>query len=64
MPAIQRNDPYSSYNFLVTVNGISNDGEAVGGSFTEVSGLEFELSPIEYRNGSESTTPRKMLVVT
>jgi phage tail-like protein len=60
MPAVQRDDPYSSYNFLLTVNGISNDGEAVGGSFTEISGLEFELSPIEYRNGSEGTTMRKM----
>ena len=60
MPTIQRNDPYSSYNFLLTVNGISNDGEAVGGSFTEIGGLEFELTPIEYRNGSEDITARKM----
>ncbi|MFZ5744014.1 MAG: phage tail protein [Pseudomonadota bacterium] len=60
MPAIQRNDPYSSYNFLITVNGISNDGNAVSGSFKEIGGLEFEVSPIEYRNGSEATTVRKM----
>lgn len=60
MPAIQRNDPYTSYNFLLTVNGISNDGQAVSGSFTEIGGLEFEISPIEYRNGSEGTTVRKM----
>ncbi len=57
---VQRNDPYAAYNFLVTVNGISNDGEAVSGSFTEVSGLEFEISPIEYRNGSEPATVRKI----
>ena len=60
MPTIQRNDPYSSYNFLLTVNGISNDGEAVGGSFSEIGGLELELTPIEYRNGSEDITARKM----
>ena len=60
MPAIQRNDPYTSYNFLLTVNGISNDGQAVSGSFTEIGGLEFEISPIEYRNGSEGTTVRKI----
>ncbi len=60
MPPVERPDPYAAYNFLVTVNGISNDGTAVAGSFTEVSGLEFEISPIEYRNGSEPITMRKM----
>lgn len=60
MPPVERPDPYAAYNFLVTVNGISNDGTAVAGSFTEVSGLEFEISPIEYRNGSEAITVRKM----
>ncbi len=60
MPVVQRNDPYSSYNFLITVNGISNDGQAVSGSFTEIGGLELEMTAIEYRNGSEDTTMRKM----
>jgi phage tail-like protein len=60
MPPVQRSDPYASYNFLVTVNGVSNDGSAVAGSFTEASGLEFEISPIEYRNGSEPATVRKI----
>ena len=60
MAPVIREDPYGGYNFLVTVNGISNDGKAVKGSFTEVSGLETEVSPIEYRNGSEDITVRKM----
>ncbi|MBN9419591.1 MAG: phage tail protein [Alphaproteobacteria bacterium 65-37] len=60
MATVIREDPYGGYNFLVTVNGISNDGKAVKGSFTEVSGLETEVSPIEYRNGSEDITVRKM----
>jgi phage tail-like protein len=60
MAPVQRNDPYAAYNFLVTVTGISDDGNAVAGSFTEVSGLELELPPIEYRNGSEAITVRKM----
>jgi phage tail-like protein len=59
MPPVPRSNPYAGYNFLVTVNGISNDGQAAAGSFTEVGGLEVEVSPIEYRNGSESTTVRK-----
>lgn len=60
MPPVIREDPYGGYNFLVTVNGVSDDGNAVKGSFTEASGLETEVSPIEYRNGSEDITVRKM----
>jgi phage tail-like protein len=37
----------------VTINGVSDDGTAVKGSFTEASGLETEVTPIQYRNGSE-----------
>jgi phage tail-like protein len=32
----------------------------VKGSFTEISGLDAEIAPIEYRNGSEDITVRKM----
>jgi phage tail-like protein len=59
MPVI-REDPYGGYNFLITVTGVSDDGTAVKGSFSEISGLETELSPIEYRNGSEDITVRKI----
>lgn len=57
---VYRDDPYGGYNFLVTVNGVSDDGTAVKGSFTEASGLETEVPPIEYRNGSEDITVRKV----
>jgi len=60
MPPVYRDDPYPSYNFELTVTGISNDGKAVKGSFMEVSGLGVEQPPIEYRNGSEDITVRKM----
>lgn len=60
MPPVFREDPYPAYNFLVTVNGVSDDGEAVRGSFSEVSGLGVEITPIEYRNGSEDITVRKL----
>jgi phage tail-like protein len=59
MPVI-REDPYGGYNFLITVTGVSDDGTAVKGSFSEIAGLETELSPIEYRNGSEDITVRKV----
>ena len=60
MPPVHRDDPYGGYNFEVTINGISDDGKAVSGSFTEASGLEVTIDPIEYRNGSEDITPRKL----
>ncbi len=59
MPVL-RDDPYPALNFEVTIDGISDDGGAVKGSFSEVSGLEVEAAVIEYRNGSEPITPRKL----
>lgn len=55
-----RNDPYPASNFEITVTGISDDGKAVRGSFSEVSGLDVEIGVIEYRNGSEDITVRKL----
>lgn len=60
MPAVLRDDPYAGYNFEVIVTGISDDGTAVKGSFAEASGLEVTIDPIEYRNGSEDITVRKI----
>ena len=60
MPPILRDDPYAGYNFEVLINGVSDDGSAVRGSFAEVSGLEVAIDPIEYRNGSEDITVRKL----
>lgn len=60
MPPIFREDPYAGYNFEILVNGISDDGAAVKGSFAEVSGLEVEVTPIDYRTGTEETRVRKI----
>jgi len=60
MPAKFREDPYGGYNFEILINGISDDGTAVKGSFAEASGLEVEIQPIEYRNGAEDITVRKI----
>lgn len=60
MPPVQRDEPYAAHNFQVIVNGISDDGSAVSGAFTEVSGLEVEVNAIEYRNGNEDLTVRKL----
>ncbi|NUR70065.1 MAG: phage tail protein [Hamadaea sp.] len=38
-------DPYRAYNFKLLINGVTN------GHFTEVSGLEFTIPRIAYREG-------------
>jgi phage tail-like protein len=60
MPPVIRDDPYAVYNFHVIVTGVSDDGAAVSGAFTEVTGLELEIPPIEYRVGAEDITVRKV----
>jgi phage tail-like protein len=58
--AVLRDDPYSALNFQVVIVGVLEDGQAVRGSFAEVSGLDVSIAPIEYRNGSEDVTVRKI----
>ena len=60
MAPVIRPDPYSGYSFLVTVTGISDDGQASAGTFSEVSGMELEVAQVEYRTGAEPATVRKM----
>jgi phage tail-like protein len=55
-----REEPYPALNSQVVIDGIFDDGRAVRGSFAEVSGLGVEVEPIEYRNGSEDITVRKL----
>ena len=62
MPPVRRDDPYTAYNFQVILTGVSNDGKAVKGSFSEASGLEVEVPVIKYRNGSEDVDFWKWIV--
>lgn len=64
MPPTRRDDPYPGFNFQVTVTGVSNNGAAVSGSFTEISGLEVEIKNIDYRNGSEANRVRRIAGLT
>jgi phage tail-like protein len=43
----QRNDPYKNFNFRVEIDGLPVAG------FSECSGLETEVSVIEYREGGD-----------
>ena len=49
-----RKDPYRTYNFLVEIDGITRAG------FQECSGLDTSQDPIEYREGTDPLTPRKL----
>jgi len=53
MPTGDRDDPLLSFNFIVNIQGIE-----IG--FSEISGLTSESNVVEYRNGTETNTPRKL----
>jgi phage tail-like protein len=54
----ERTDPYRNFNFIVEIDGIKQAG------FTDCSGFGASTDPIEYREGGENTTVRKMPGVT
>jgi phage tail-like protein len=47
-------DPYASFNFRLEIDGITRAG------FSEVTGLNAEANVIEYREGNEGITARKL----
>jgi phage tail-like protein len=49
-----RVDPYRGYNFLVEIDGLTRAG------FREASGLDSAQDPIEYREGNQNLTARKL----
>ena len=54
MPTGDRIDPYRVYYFQVELDGINRAG------FRECSGLDTSQDPIEYREGTEGLTARKL----
>jgi phage tail-like protein len=54
MPTGQRVDPYASYRFLVEIDGIVQAG------FSECSGFGSSVEVIEYREGGDAATVRKL----
>jgi phage tail-like protein len=51
----ERDNPYSNFNFVVFV------GDTQLGAFSEISGLDSENTPIEYREGADSTNSVRKL---
>jgi phage tail-like protein len=54
----KRVDPYRNFNFLVEIDGITQAG------FSDCSGFGASTDPIEYREGGQNTTVRKLPGVT
>jgi phage tail-like protein len=54
MAAGTRVDPYMNFNFLVEIDGITQ------ASFQECTGLDCITDPVDYREGGENTTVRKL----
>ncbi len=54
MPTGDRKDPYHVFNFLVEINGITRAG------FRECSGLDSANDAVDYREGNEDITVRKL----
>jgi phage tail-like protein len=62
MPTFREN-PYSAFNYLVSLGGAQGDGSegSIIGGFSDVSGLGYEVKYSEYRNGNEKfNTVRKV----
>jgi phage tail-like protein len=58
-----REHPYAAFNYIVALGGAQGDGADgnVVGGFSDVSGLGYEVSYSEYRNGNERVnTVRKV----
>ena len=54
MPRRDPFDPYAGFNFKLEIEGITVAG------FSEVTGLNQESNVIDYREGQEGITPRKL----
>ena len=50
----ERRDPYRNFRFRVEIEGIQQAG------FSEVSGFDASLDVVEYREGDDIITPRKL----
>ena len=53
-PSAGRHDPYRNFNFIVEIDGIASSG------FLMVDGLESITDVLDYREGNEIATPRKL----
>jgi phage tail-like protein len=50
-----RDNPYGAFNFIVSLGGSQGDGSegSIIGGFSDVSGIGYDVSYSDYRNGNE-----------
>ena len=60
MSTIDRNDPYTGFNFIVQ----NRDSNSVLGGFSEVSGLEIDTEVEEYKEGGRNDYVHKLPTIT
>lgn len=60
--AIQRDDPYAAFNYKVTIT--PGSGDAIRAGFSEVDGLNTEISYVEYREGTDATNHMRKVLTT
>ena len=61
---IERNDPYTSFNFVVKLIEPETQTKKVLGGFSEVSGLEMNTEFEEYREGGVNTFVHRLPTIT
>lgn len=54
MAMAQRKDPFRNFRFRVEIDGIQQAG------FSDVSGFDSTIQVVEYREGTDPVTPRKL----
>lgn len=50
--AVQRDDPWAAFNYRVTIT--PKDGPEVHGGFSEISGMNIEVTYADYREGTDA----------
>jgi phage tail-like protein len=58
MPTGKRTDPYRNFRFRVEIDGIQT------AAFAEATIPDSTTDPVEYREGTDATTPRKLSAMT
>ncbi len=59
--AVERDRPYSQFNFRVQIDGVPGAETSMRAAFQEVSGIGMEITVAEYRGGNfQDNTPMKV----
>jgi phage tail-like protein len=60
MPSKYDDRDFGVYNFIFSIKGIGVEGSAVKAWFSEISGLDSDFVPVDYREGGDYSTKLRM----